>query len=601
MLRLSLSCSVWRSSKNDFYRLAASRWDLDPRIICGTSAEREREGRKVASVEKILDNDEEGAGLLHNSTKRSPWMEGAQTLEDVFDDAQPLNRVEVKKQSGRSIWQEETPEQGMDDKPWKERALQELKEAFSSMSLRWPVVADVNTPLPCLHIWPRSLRKYVRLKLSGMQQTVCQSFSSTLRPSSSWMPATCSCARHGDRPLETTTTRTSGIDRTTSQGPIWWGRQSSTNFEKASDKCRSDTCQDEHKLRNTGQTGRATRKLPWRKCTGHLLAPARQIRVWSKRPSACFINCWRRERTTWIECHSHKGLCTEIKQNTQRCSRTVIWKWILVLAPRNRSKNLYIKCQQKRHCRDLQPGYRSKLSRMILGSSSSCRYPSINLENGQDSKFSDVHRTWIRWFKRRQAFHWFEIQPLGYSNYLQARIKTIRPCGFYWLTLSRTAERSCFWCLQLLNRVWWQLDISQTYSILGRTDYSFFDDSVTRLKNELAENNPNVISSYVPFSDDDTERPSGVCSLETFLLQDMDVNDTVIIIAETWHTQRWSERKIDSTLYKGDLVFFCNCPPTQGNLRLCAHERTPGVPQNVDDLETIKFADLLGTIAEDQH
>ena len=59
--------------------------------------EREREGRKVATVEKILDNDEEGAGLLHNSTKQSPWREGAQTLEGVFEDAQPLNRVEVKK------------------------------------------------------------------------------------------------------------------------------------------------------------------------------------------------------------------------------------------------------------------------------------------------------------------------------------------------------------------------------------------------------------------------------------------------------------------------------------------------------------------------
>ena len=31
----------------------------------------------------------------------------------------------------------------------------------------------------------------------------------------------------------------------------------------------------------------------------------------------------------------------------------------------------------------------------------------------------------------------------------------------------------------------------------------------------------------VPFSNDDTERPSGVRSLDTFLLQDMDVNDKV--------------------------------------------------------------------------
>ena len=64
------------------------------------------------------------------------------------------------------------------------------------------------------------------------------------------------------------------------------------------------------------------------------------------------------------------------------------------------------------------------------------------------------------------------------------------------------------------------------------------DDSVTKLKNELAENDPNVFFSYVPFSDDDTERPAEVRSLETFLLQDMDANDKVIIIADTRHTWR---------------------------------------------------------------
>ena len=64
------------------------------------------------------------------------------------------------------------------------------------------------------------------------------------------------------------------------------------------------------------------------------------------------------------------------------------------------------------------------------------------------------------------------------------------------------------------------------------------DDSATRLKNELGENDPNVFFSCIPFSDDDTERPAEVCSLETFLLQDMDVNDKVIIIADTRHTRR---------------------------------------------------------------
>ena len=110
----------------------------------------------------------------------------------------------------------------------------------------------------------------------------------------------------------------------------------------------------------------------------------------------------------------------------------------------------------------------------------------------------------------------------------------------------------------------------------GKNGLQLIDDSATRLKNELA----------VPFSDDDTERPVEGRSPETFLLQDMDVNDKVIIIADTRHTRRWSERKIDPTLCKGDLAFFRNCPLTLENLRLWAHERTPDVPRNVDDLET---------------
>ena len=40
---------------------------------------------------------------------------------------------------------------------------------------------------------------------------------------------------------------------------------------------------------------------------------------------------------------------------------------------------------------------------------------------------------------------------------------------------------------------------------------------------------------------------------------------------------------------------------TLKNLRLWPHERTPGIPRNVDDLETVEFADVLDAIAEDQH
>ena len=107
--------------------------------------------------------------------------------------------------------------------------------------------------------------------------------------------------------------------------------------------------------------------------------------------------------------------------------------------------------------------------------------------------------------------------------------------------------------------------------------------------------------SYIPFQDDDMERPVEMCSLEMFLLQNVNANDNVIIIADTRHTQRWSERKVDPTLRKGDLAFICNCSVTLENLRVWAHECTPGIPRNVDDPENVEFADVLGAIAGDQH
>ena len=59
--------------------------------------------------------------------------------------------------------------------------------------------------------------------------------------------------------------------------------------------------------------------------------------------------------------------------------------------------------------------------------------------------------------------------------------------------------------------------------------------------------------------------------------------------------------KLSPLLCKGDLAFFFNCPVTLESYRLWAHERTPGIPRNVEDLETVEFADVLGAIAEDQH
>ena len=97
------------------------------------------------------------------------------------------------------------------------------------------------------------------------------------------------------------------------------------------------------------------------------------------------------------------------------------------------------------------------------------------------------------------------------------------------------------------------------------------------------------------------ERPAEMCSLETFLLQIVTANDKVIIIADTRHTQRWSDCEVDPMLCKGDLAFSCNCTVSLGSLRLWAHEHTPGIPRDVEDLETVEFADVLSAIAEDQH
>ena len=131
----------------------------------------------------------------------------------------------------------------------------------------------------------------------------------------------------------------------------------------------------------------------------------------------------------------------------------------------------------------------------------------------------------------------------------------------------------------------------------GKNGQQLTDDSVKNLKNEFATHDPNNI----PFQDDNTERSVEMCSLEKFLLQNANASDKVIIIADTGHTQRWSEREVDPMLGKGDLAFFCSCPATMENLHLWAHERTPGIPRKVDDLETLEFADVLGAIAEDQH
>ena len=70
---------------------------------------------------------------------------------------------------------------------------------------------------------------------------------------------------------------------------------------------------------------------------------------------------------------------------------------------------------------------------------------------------------------------------------------------------------------------------------LGKNGLQLTDDFVMRLKNEFASNDLNVVFSYIPSQDDDMERSAEMCSLEMFMLQSANMNDKVIIMADSGH------------------------------------------------------------------
>ena len=87
--------------------------------------------------------------MLHKTTKPRLWRGGAQVIEDLFEYAQPVQRVEVKRQEQKEHLQADTPQQVLEDKPWENEALQDLelalppmrtevfKRAASSYKARW--------------------------------------------------------------------------------------------------------------------------------------------------------------------------------------------------------------------------------------------------------------------------------------------------------------------------------------------------------------------------------------------------------------------------------------------------------------------------------
>ena len=84
-----------------------------------------------------------------------------------------------------------------------------------------------------------------------------------------------------------------------------------------------------------------------------------------------------------------------------------------------------------------------------------------------------------------------------------------------------------------------------------------------------------------------TKRFVEMCSLEMSLLQNVNANDKVFIIVDTRHTQRWSERRVDPMLCKGDLVFFC-----YGHWKMCVSGHTSALLASNETWTTRKQSNL---------
>ena len=108
------------------------------------------------------------------------------------------------------------------------------------------------------------------------------------------------------------------------------------------------------------------------------------------------------------------------------------------------------------------------------------------------------------------------------------------------------------------------------------------------------------IVSYVPFlHDDDMERLVEMCSLEIYLLRNVNLNDKVVIIADkTTHSERDGPTVTNVVQWRSCILLLLSRDIGKFTSRLWALERTLGIPRNVEDLETVEFADVLGAIAD---
>ena len=119
-----------------------------------------------------------------------------------------------------------------------------------------------------------------------------------------------------------------------------------------------------------------------------------------------------------------------------------------------------------------------------------------------------------------------------------------------------------------------------------------------KLKYEFVLGDPHNNFLYVSYWGDDKEKSVEMCLHEVDPLQNANGKNEVINVADIRHRQRRFERRVDPMFRKRNLNFFSNRLVTSKYQRPRTQERTPGIPQNLDDLEVNEFSDVFGTIAE---
>ena len=277
-------------------------------------------------------------------------------------------------------------------------------------------------------IWAGFQEKYVRRELFGMQQTVTHSCASTKRTGPSRVFTTCSCARPGDRPLETTTTGKCGRPRTTSKRQV--PRLHLSRRARVAEPCRA-TRKLQWKRTRTRQLSAETRRPPQDRSEHDRRGQVHVSQIfWGGKGRLGSSDATVTRRSLYRDQAEQATMFAycDIETESLSSSRGIERKICTSRVNRNAIAAIF--------SQDTGASYRrwSSEAARVVGTSvkpwrMDTRIPNDVVhhddfelalrrggEEGQDSKFSDVQWTWIRRLERRQAVSWLEVQPLGDSN-----------------------------------------------------------------------------------------------------------------------------------------------------------------------------------------